>query len=157
EEMDTFEQAFFQFIEEDLTALTVYSSLWDMERARNTLQQFIESLQLSETDKQNQMKQLQANKTKVADVIEQTATNMFKHRVADRIDVQRALVMERFYIRFHDVFTEHSNASTLHASAKKATERLEYTRDQFVDYIGYELLQEVRAVALRVEAYMKEL
>src|SRR5699024_5389442 len=157
EEMDTFEQAFFQFIEEDLTALTVDSSLWDMERARNTLQQFIESLQLSETDKQNQMKQLQANKTKVADVIEQTDTNMFKHRVADRIDRQLYFVMDRLYIRFHDLFTEHFNASTLNASRKKATEQLEYNRNQFVDYIGYELLQEVRAVALRVEAYMKEL
>src|SRR5699024_10236375 len=51
----------------------------------------------------------------------------------------------------------HFNASTLNASGKKATEQLEYNRNQFVDYIGYELLQEVRAVALRVEAYMKEL
>src|SRR5699024_7319223 len=40
EEMNAFEEDFFRFIDEDLTALTVESSLWDMERARNTLQQF---------------------------------------------------------------------------------------------------------------------
>src|SRR5699024_12530178 len=45
-EMDTFKQAFFQYIEEDLTALTVNTRLRDIDSMRNTMQQFIQSLQL---------------------------------------------------------------------------------------------------------------
>src|SRR5699024_4425530 len=157
EEMNAFEEDFFSFIDEDLTALTVESSLWDMERARNTLQQFIHSLQLSESDKEKQLEVLQENKIKGTQVIEQMNTDMFQQRVFDRIDRQLYFVMDRLYIRFHDLFSEHFNASTMNASGKQATQQLEYNRNQLVDYIGYELLQEVRAVALRVEAYMKEL
>ncbi|HLR68849.1 MAG TPA: dynamin family protein [Virgibacillus sp.] len=157
EEMNAFEEDFFRFIDEDLTALTVESSLWDMERARNTLQQFIHSLQLSESDKEKQLEVLQENKIKGTQVIEQMNTDMFQQRVFDRIDRQLYFVMDRLYIRFHDLFSEHFNASTMNASGKQATQQLEYNRNQLVDYIGYELLQEVRAVALRVEAYMKEL
>ncbi len=34
---------------------------------------------------------------------------------------------------------------------------LEHNRNNFIDYVGYELLQEVRAVSLRMEAYMNDL
>lgn len=75
----------------------------------------------------------------------------------ERIERQLHFVLERLYIRFHDMFTEHFNPTTITKSGRQAITELEHNRNQFIDYVGYELLQEVRAVSLRIEAYMKEL
>src|SRR5699024_10674795 len=80
-----------------------------------------------------------------------------QQRIAERIERQLHFVLERLYIRFHDMFTEHFNPTTITASGRQAIAELEHNRNQFIDYVGYELLQEVRAVSLRIEAYMKEL
>src|SRR5699024_7400428 len=74
-----------------------------------------------------------------------------------RIERQLYFVLERFYIRFHDLFTEHFNPSTINEKGKKAQAQLEINRNQLLDHVGYELLQEVRAVSLRIEAYIQEL
>src|SRR5699024_271117 len=42
-------------------------------------------------------------------------------------------------------------------SGRKAQEQLKINRNYFIDYVGYELLQELRAVSLRVESYLHEL
>ena len=55
------------------------------------------------------------------------------------------------------MFTEHFNPTTITESGRAATHQLEHNRNKFIDYVGYELLQEVRAVSLRIEAYMKDL
>ena len=67
-----------------------------------------------------------------------------------------SFICERLYIRFHDMFTEFF-LSTINASGKQAYKQLETSRNKFIDYIGYELLQEIRAVAIRIEAYLKDM
>src|SRR5699024_12739128 len=78
-------------------------------------------------------------------------------RVQERIERQLLFVLERLYIRFHDMFAEYFIASTIKASGRDGVEQIKKQRYEFVHYVGYELLQEVRAVSLRLESYMTEL
>src|SRR5690625_5676106 len=55
------------------------------------------------------------------------------------------------------MFTQHFNPTTITESGRKAQEQLKINRNYFIDYVGYELLQELRAVSLRVESYLHEL
>src|SRR5690625_5935239 len=83
--------------------------------------------------------------------------SVYESRLLERITSQLHFVHERLYIRFHDMFTQHFNPTTITESGRKAQEQLKINRNYFIDYVGYELLQELRAVSLRVESYLHEL
>src|SRR5699024_1477834 len=56
-----------------------------------------------------------------------------------------------------DMFKECFNPATVTESGKQATIQLEQNLSHLLDYAGYELVQELRAVSLRVESYMHSL
>src|SRR5699024_12828424 len=74
-------------------------------------------------------------------------------------DIDRLLhfIIERLYIEINNIFTEVFNPSTINKTGKQAQNQIAINHNQFVDYVGYELLQDVRAVSLRIEAYMRDL
>ncbi len=157
EEMSSFEQAFYTFIDTDLVALIKESAVWEMNRAEIALAQFIQSLELNESERNHKIAELRTQRTNSSDVIKQLDKQVFIARLSDRIDRQLHFVLDRLYIRFHDMFTDYFNPSTINKPGKLAHEQLEHNRNQLIDYVGYELLQEIRAVSLRIESYMNEL
>jgi uncharacterized coiled-coil protein SlyX len=157
EEMSSFEQAFYTFIDTDLVALIKESAVWEMNRAEIALAQFIQSLELNESERNHKIAELRTQRTNSSDVIKQLDKQVFIARLSDRVDRQLHFVLDRLYIRFHDMFTDYFNPSTINKPGKLAHEQLEHNRNQLIDYVGYELLQEIRAVSLRIESYMNEL
>lgn len=156
-EMKAFEQSFYSFIENDLAQLTVQAAIWDMNRAKVTLHNFIESASLSKSEREKQVDAFNKRRHTFKEIIADTKSDVAEKRLMERIRRQLHFVLERLYIRFHDMFSEHFNPTTVTASGKQAIVQLEHNRNQFIDYVGFELLQEVRAVSLRMEAYMNEL
>src|SRR5699024_6418162 len=55
EEMHHFEENFYTFIEEDLASLTIQSAIWDMNRAKTTLDHFIQSAHLTADERKAQV------------------------------------------------------------------------------------------------------
>src|SRR5690625_2872996 len=157
QEMQAFEKEFYRFIEEDLTALTIQAAIWDMNRAKLTLQHFIESANLDQASREKQIQHLENQRISIKQIIIDADINVSERRIMERIERQLHFVLERLYIRFHDMFSEHFNPTTIKGTGRQATSQLESCRNKFIDYIGYELVQEVRAVSLRIEAYMNDL
>lgn len=157
QEMQHFEESFYRFIDDDLIKLTAESSVWDMNRILTMLESFIHSQELNEADRKSKINELMKQRKQAVSAIDQTNMSVFEERFIHRIDRQLHFVLERLYIEFHDMFTEFFNPSTINTTGKQAQNQLAINRNQFVDYVGYELLQEVRAVSLRIEAYMRDL
>ena len=157
EEMMAFEKDFYNFIEKDLVSLTIQSAIWDMNRAKLTLKNFIDSANLDQDEKEKHIRALNNKRENFKQMIADVNIDISQQRIIERIERQLHYVLERLYIRFHDMFTEHFNPTTITESGRAATHQLEHNRNKFIDYVGYELLQEVRAVSLRIEAYMKDL
>ncbi len=157
QEMNNFESDFYTFIEEDLAALTIQAAIWDINRAKLTLSNFITSANLDQHVKKEHIEQLNSKRETFKHIIKNTNTDVSGQRLTERIERQLHFVLERLYIRFHDMFSEHFNPTTITKSGRQAVSELEHNRNQFIDHVGYELLQEVRAVSLRIEAYIKEL
>lgn len=157
DEMTKFEKDFYHFIEKDLVALTIQSAIWDMNRAKLTLKNFIDSANLDQVEKEKHIHALNEKRKNFKQMINDVNIEVSQQRIIDRIERQLHYVLERLYIRFHDMFTEHFNPTTITESGRAAIKQLEHNRNKFIDYVGYELLQEVRAVSLRIEAYMREL
>ncbi len=157
EEMQAFETSFYQFIEEDLAALTIESSIWDMTRAQNMLDNFLGTANLDESEQAQQIQQLKDKQEAFSTIIRNVKTDLAENRINERIERQLHFVLERLFIRFHDMFSQFFNPTTITNSGKKAQEQLVRNRNHFIDYVGYELLQEVRAVSLRMESFMNGL
>lgn len=156
-EMQAFENSFYPFIEEDLAALTIETALWDVNRAKSTLDSFIHAANLDDTAQEKAIQQLQNKLEQFKTVVHDVQTSTAENRIKERIERQIHFVLERLFIRYHDMFSQFFNPTTITASGKKAQSQLELNRNHFIDYVGYELLQEVRAVSLRLESFMRGL
>lgn len=157
EMMNKFESSFYQFINEDLAILSIESALWDMKRAYEWLSNHIESALRIEQDKDQYRLELNERKTLLHSKVDEFQPDLYNERIMQRIERQLHYVGERFNIRFHDMYKETFNPTTINESGQKAIKQLENSLKQLLDYSGYELLQELRAVSLRVEAFIKEL
>ncbi|MFD1848893.1 dynamin family protein [Oceanobacillus bengalensis] len=155
EQMQAFEDFFYQFIHHDLVALTIESSVWDINRTYHAINQYIQSLHLDEDEKERRKYELEEKKEKLAREIEGMETSVFDDRIADKIDKQLYYVFERLSIRFHDIFKDYFNPTTITESGKKAIIQLQASLDELIEFVGYELYQELQAVSLRVEAFIQ--
>src|SRR5699024_3438305 len=143
--------------DDDLIKLTAESSVWDMNRILTMLESFIHSQELNEADRKSKINELMKQRKQAVSAIDQTNMSVFEERFIHRIDRQLHFVLERLYVASHDMFTESLNPSTINTTGKQAQKQVAINRNHFVDYVGYEILQEVRAVSLRIEAYMRDL
>ncbi|MGM8366546.1 dynamin family protein [Virgibacillus sp. W0181] len=157
QEMQLFESDFYHFINEDLAALMIEAALWDINRAAQLMNNYMNSVQMDHEQQENYINDLNEKQTSLHHAVKHFNPSLFKERIIERIERQLHYVEERIAIRFHDMFTEHFNPTTVTESGRKATQQLERNLVRLIDYTGYELLQELRAVSLRLEARIKEL
>lgn len=156
-EMSVFEDDFYQFIENDLAKLTIDSAIWDIERGKQLLKNYIITVGLTDEEQVAYIESLKKSSVNMHKLVSEFNYPVYENRLLERITRQLHFVHERLYIRFHDMFTQYFNPTTITESGRKAQEELRVNRNNFIDYVGYELLQELRAVSLRIESYLKEL
>lgn len=156
ERMQKFEDRFYQFIQTDLSKLTIDSAVWDIKRTYQSLEQYIQSVNLDEDEKENRKHELITRRDQLADKIDNVQSVIYDKQIEQKIDKQLYFVLERLSIRFHDMFKETFNPTTITESGRKAQEQLRSSLDNLSEYVGFELLQEVQAVSLRVEAFIQK-
>src|SRR5699024_9323134 len=115
-EMSHFENEFYQFIEQDLAQLTIDSAVWDIERGKQLLINYIKTVGLSDEEQIDYVESLKNNAAEIQNLVKEFNYSVYESRLLERI-----------------------------------------MSNYFIDYVGYELLQELRAVSLRVESYLHEL
>ena len=150
-----FEKDFYQFIYNDLSILTVKSAIWDIKRARDSMQHYVESLNFNEQEKISYQKDLLNKKEKLKEQITTLKTDIYVQQAMQKMEKQLFYVLERLSIRYHDMFKEFFNPTTITESGRKAQIQLRNSLQDLIDYIGYELLQELQAVSLRMEAFIQ--
>ncbi|WP_174613484.1 dynamin family protein [Virgibacillus ihumii] len=157
EQMAAFQADFNHFIHHELAAITIQSAGRDMYRALQAIRQYLDSLQLNEAEKDAYRNELQSKREALKEIAANIDSATGEQKIAQKIEKQLYYVLERLSIRFHDFFKETFNPATITESGRKAVLQLEKQLQELLDYTGYELLQELRAVSLRIEAFMKEL
>ncbi|RKQ37590.1 dynamin family protein [Oceanobacillus halophilus] len=156
DQMATFEEKFYQFMNFDLAALTIDSALWDIKRTYHAMNSYIESMNLDEAAKESRKSELYDKRIKLTEELVNIETSIYDDRIHDKIDKQLYYVLERLSIRFHDMFKEYFNPTTVTESGKKAIIQLRENLENLIEYVGYELYQELQAVSLRIEAFVIE-
>lgn len=154
--MYRFEEQFYQFIHYDLTKLSVESALWDIKRAYHAISSYLDSVKMSEQEKTQRRGSLLDKKEKAFEVINRVNNDSYQQAITQKIDKQLFYVVDRLSIRFHDMFKEMFNPTTIQDSGKAGKTQIETSMQELLDYVGYELLQELRAVSLRIEAQIRD-
>src|SRR5699024_7911245 len=156
-QMNQFQSDLFNFIDYDLTGVIIQSALYEMNRAKHTLANFIETINLDKQEKEQRRRNLLKSQEEMEIIINKLPYDLYMTRLEQKTTKQLYYVEDRLSIRFHDMFKEKFNPTTINQVGRNAKFQLENSMQQLLDYVGYELLQEIRAVALRMEAYMREL
>ncbi len=157
EQMRSFESRFYDFIHHDLTALAKRAAISDIERSGEALEQFIQSLKLDQSAKTKRKKVLQNAYQQIAQTVENLDLDSTKNRWHQKLEKQAFFLNQRFAIRFHDLFKEIYNPTTITESGRAGRQQLIKQFEQLVTYMESELHQELLAVSLRVEQLLKGL
>ncbi|MCG5105150.1 dynamin family protein [Oceanobacillus alkalisoli] len=156
-QMDAFEQQFYFFIHHDLAALTLEGAIWDMRRIYETMDHYIASITLDEASKEQQKQRMKQDKAQAAAYINTYETDVYKQQLEQRVEKQLYYVLERLGIRYHDMFKEMFNPTTITENGRKANNQLKNALENLIEYIRFELNQELQAVSLRMEHYVLRL
>ncbi|WP_227995167.1 dynamin family protein [Oceanobacillus sp. CFH 90083] len=156
-QMQAFETRFYDFIHHDLTALAKRAAISDIERSGEALEQFIQSLKLDQSAKEKRKEALQHAYQQIIQNIENMDAASTENRWHQKLEKQTYFLNGRFAIRFHDLFKEIYNPTTITESGKAGRELLSKQFEQLVLYMETELRQELLAISLRIEQLLKSL
>lgn len=157
DKMQKFENRFDQFIKSDLAKLTIQSALWDMHRTSQSLEQYIASVNMDEDAKEKRREELLRHQDQFNHDVDAVSSDTYKKKLTQRVERQLYYVQERLSIRFHDMFKEMFNPTKITESGRKGQTQLKSCLNNLIEYVGHELLQEVQAVSLRMEAFIEQL
>lgn len=154
--IEEFNDDFTHFMEEEISGLLVHETVYDINRATQIMQHMIESASLSKEAKQEKKKAIKEQLSRALEIIKTIDTTRYERTIQQKIDKQTYYIQERLLLRFTDFFKEHINPSTIQGSSKLAKQDLETGIFGLMDQLASELKQEVRAVSIRVESFLKE-
>ncbi|MEF3327765.1 dynamin family protein [Oceanobacillus oncorhynchi] len=157
EQMEAFETRFYDFIHHDLTALAKRAAISDIERSGEALDQFIQSLKLDQSAKKKRKETLENAYQQLVQHVEKRDISSTENRWHQKLEKQTYFLNGRFTIRFHDLFKEIYNPTTITESGKTGREQLTKQFEQLVQYMESELHQELLAISLRIEQLLKSL
>ncbi|QKY69138.1 hypothetical protein Len3610_05520 [Lentibacillus sp. CBA3610] len=157
DQMESFEAAFDHFIHHELASITIQSAVRDIQRAKQAVRQYLDSLQMNAEEKEQARKELMEKQSSLQKLADEIDTGLYEQKISQKLEKQLYYVLERLSIRFHDLFKETFNPATITGSGKEAKQQLENCLWNLLDYTGYELLQELRAVSLRIESFIYDL
>lgn len=156
DEMMKLEDSFYSFIHNDLTSLTKQAAVRDLERAYHALTDYIRSLQMDASGKEQRKKDINDAKNETIQYVSTFKDDSYITRMKQKLEKQTFYVAQRFGIRFHDLFKEIYNPTTITESGSAGRDQLFSQFDELSIYIGQELKQELQAISLRLEHLIHE-
>lgn len=154
--IEKFEGSFYSFINEELTSIITNAAIYDLERANRTLEQYIDSASLNKQEKQQKLKKYQTEEEELKSMIHTFSAARYSQDINQKIEKQMYYMNERVLLRFSDFFKEAFNPSTINGTGGVAKEQLKQALQDLFDQLSEELLNECRAVTVRIESYLHE-
>lgn len=148
-----FEVSFQEFINQELVTLLINAAFSDMERAKNTIEQYIRTASLDQREKEEKKNQYQREKDDLLTQINHSEKVRYRKSIENKITKQTYYVQERLSLAFSDLFKQSFNPAVIKGSGKEAKAALEKSFNQLKETIEHELLQELRAVTIRLETF----
>lgn len=151
--MNRFENEFMRFTMEELTDIAVKAAHEDIKRVTRTLDSFIASAQEDEGVRSEKRRTVTQTKTEIITFIKNIDTTPEQRALGQKIDKLVYYINQRVFLRYMDAFKEAFNPSVLSNTESSKKKDLHACLDELLQFIGFDLAQEMRATALRVETF----
>ncbi|MBM7552556.1 dynamin family protein [Thalassobacillus pellis] len=147
---------FYTFIEEEATEVLVRSIYHDFSRAKNMMTDFVQNASLKQEEREKMKDQFQEQEQQMHQVINELAVEKYETDIDQKIKKQIHYIHQRMMLNLHDMFKQHFNPATITASGKAGKTQIIQATNALLTDVTYELNQELRAVSLRMEAYLNK-
>lgn len=147
-----FEQDFIQFIKFGLAEMTIQSAYEQLKYGFEYMYDLIQTSKEDQSVKQQKLLQWKENEKTIQTAIEQYRADVEKQEITQEIEELVYYVKQRVFLRYSDAFKEHFSSSALRTDGGRSIKSaLHSCLEELIEFIGFDLAQELRATALRVE------
>jgi small GTP-binding protein len=149
-----FEKAFYSFIAKDLRKMAMDSAEGKWLQSVELLEKLIQSAEEGQEEKAKKLTHLENERRRVRELIGTKSTSFLQNQLYQEIDELVYYIKQRVFFRFGEFFRESFNPALLKDDGRDLKKALQTALDDLLTSLGYDLLQEVRASSLRVEAHI---
>jgi hypothetical protein len=154
--ISSFEKSFNDFIQYELTELTIASANLDLKRVRNILNEYIETALIGNEEKESRKKKLETERKDIVTTIQNSEIESLKRAMVKEIKELLYYVKQRVFLRFTDMFNESFHPSVLSDESKNVKHALSSSLEELLEFVAFDLVQELRATSVRTEGYLKK-
>ncbi|MBD8068156.1 dynamin family protein [Bacillus sp. PS06] len=152
----SFEVDFDAFIVTELIEMTIQSAYEDIQRAKSTINYYIESAQESKEAKRHKLEQVKRQEEQLLEMLDSLKLTAQKDALIQEISELTYYVKQRIFLRYSDFFKEAFNPVSLRDDGRDLKKTLWVCLDELIDSIGFDLAQEMRATSLRIEGFIQQ-
>ncbi|WP_449536674.1 dynamin family protein [Ferdinandcohnia sp. Marseille-Q9671] len=154
--IERFEADFNSFVIDELTEVAVNEGYVDIGRARTIINSYIESAKEDKGIKQAKLKQAKEQHEEIRSLIIGADEEASFQAVQQEIKELSYYIKQRVYLRVSDMFKEAFNPSSLRDDGRDLKKALQSCLTEFLESVGFDLAQEMRATSLRIEAFISK-
>ncbi|MEH7335898.1 dynamin family protein [Neobacillus drentensis] len=155
--MANFEDAFYHFITNDLTEMTVSSAEAELSRVQGLVNKLIQNSKEDKSIKEQKRLEIEKQKAVIQGLFEQQTPEAIQNRLYQEAEELVYYIKQRVFLRFGDFFKEAFNPSTLRDDGRNLKRALQGALDEFLESLGFDLAQEMRATTVRLDRFIEKL
>ncbi|RBW67702.1 dynamin family protein [Bacillus taeanensis] len=152
-----FEKAFLQFTMEELTEMAVKSAYRDIKKAVQVLSEWISAANENIEEKNNKKNQIELIQEEAANIVKNSETISSEKALSQEVTELIHYVKQRVFLRYNDAFYEIFNPAALKHDKQSIKKKLEQCLEELIEFLRFDMIQEMRATSLRVEKYVNQL
>lgn len=151
-----FEDEFISFTLDELTHISINSALEEIKRTTGLLHELILKARQDVQQREEQAQKAREEKVKSLEMVRLLDSSIESRTLQKEINELCYYVKQRVMLRFREAFRYAFNPGTIKNDGRSMQKILQGCLDELVHFIAFDLSQEMRATALRVEKYMEK-
>ncbi|WHY75819.1 dynamin family protein [Neobacillus sp. WH10] len=155
--MSKFEQAFYHFISRDLTEMAISSAEKEFARVHELIGKLIQSSREDHSVKEQKRSEIEKQKGTIKELMEKQTAEPLQNRLHMEAEELVYYIKQRVFLRFGDFFKEAFNPSSLRDDGRNLKKSLQAALDEFLESLGYDFAQEMRATTVRIDRFIERL
>ena len=155
--MIDFEQAFHHFITNDLTEMAITSARNELGRVQDLVGKLIQSSLEGKTAKENKRNNIEKQRAMITELMGNETIDTIQNRLQQESEELVYYIKQRVFLRLGDFFKEAFNPSTLREDGRNLKKALRSALDEFLDSLGFDFAQEMRATTIRLDRFAEKL
>ncbi len=155
--MKDFEQAFYNFINNDLANIAVRAADNELVRVHNLLTGLVANINEDEVAKQQKRQGFKQEQVVIKNIIEQQAVDNILTDLGQENKELIYYIKQRVFLRFNDFFKNAFNPSVLKDDGRNLPKVLQSSLSELIEQLGFDLAQELRALTVRLEVFAEKI